>query len=197
MKVMVLDDCDPPPPSELAAFEARPNAILYTLEATRVVALGLIAFNILQIFVLFLWKGLSLVLLLKLALLADCILFSIFAFVIVFLATGLTFFLTRKDVIIRFAPFGRPVWHLCVPIEDIEVIEVRTYGRRYGSIYLRRYDRRRASAASTQGEKPREECGGPSAWLSLPWSWPPLIGFYGFKNYRKLVNRIIDLRTTA
>ena len=197
MKVTVLDDCDPPPASESVEFVARPNAILYTFEATRIVVLFLVAFNILQILVLFLWKGLSLVFLLKLTLLADCILFSIFALVIVFLATGLTFILTRKDVIIRFAPFGRAVWHLCVPIEDIDLIEVRTYGRRYGSMYLRRYDRRRASVASTQGEKPGEEYGGPSAWLSLPWSWPPLIGFYGFRNCRKLVNRILDLRATA
>jgi hypothetical protein len=191
---MVLDRGDPLSTDEVVEFQAKPNVILYALEAPRIVLLFIIGLNIMQICAIHFWKGTSLVFLLKLTLLIDFMLVSIFLLLVMLTAAGLTFVATRTDVGIRFMPFGIAAWRVFIPIEDIKSIEVRTYGRHHGSVYFDRLEQ------STRGAQPKaiDLLGGSAndtAWLSLPWSWPPLIGFYGFRNYDELVR--IVLRTHA
>ena len=125
----------------------------------------------------------------------DIVLFSIFILVLLPVVFGIEFVVTKKDVIVRFSPFGIGARRLSVPIGErggIAEIEVQRYGPRYGSVYLKRYGSVRRPMAI------RKVQDNASPWTSLSWSWPtPMVGFYGFRNYDQFADLIVSLRSKA
>lgn len=191
MTTLVLDQRAPLSADDVVTFYEKPNVILYSLEATRIVVLLILCLNVVQVLSLYFFKHVSLIFLVKLTLLIDSMLLLLFLVVVLLVATGLTFVATRTDVGIRFRPFGMEAWHLCVPIHDIKSVRVATYGPNYGSVYL---DRRRETRARAPIDLIAANGHG-TAWLSLPWSWPPLIGFYGFRNSDQFARIILELNS--
>lgn len=190
MKTLVLDKRAPLSSDDMVVFHQKPNVILYSFEATKIIILFIVGLNVVQVVGLHFLRHASLIFLVKLTLLIDSLLLPIFLFVVLLIASGLTFIVTRTDVGIRFRPFGIEAWHLCVPIQEIESVRVGTYGTNYGSVYLSR--RPRGAQASASMDFLGAQAPG-TAWLSMPWSWPPLVGFYGFRHYDQLVHFILEL----
>jgi hypothetical protein len=191
-----MDDHGPPSEDEVIKFREKPNAFLYSLEATRAWILFMLCFNVVQVLLLHFAKGAPIAFMVKLTLLIDCVLFAIFVVAVMLRALGITFIATNKNVIVRFTPFGGAAREVSIPIEDIKSIEVRCYGTRYGSVNLERYkDLYEALPRRPVNLKERQGWG--SIWFSLPWGWPPLIGFYGFKNYGAFARLIVDLRAAG
>jgi hypothetical protein len=101
----------------------------------------------------------------------------------------------------RIHPDGRGCDYSCryarywsIPIEDVASVEVRTYGQQYGSVYL---ERCKAGRGEPRRRPINIKTGNASIWLSLPSSWPALVGFYGFRNFDAFANLIVGLRDGA
>jgi hypothetical protein len=194
--VTVFNDEGAPPEGDVIIFREKPNPILYGIEATRMIVLPLLCLNVALVVLLYIARGAPILFLVKLNLLLDIVLFGIFILAMAPAAVSLEFVVTRKDAIVRFAPFGVGARRFSVPIEDIEGIEVRSYGPRYGSVYLGRYQAGHGSSRQ-QPIHVKKAPGDASAWTSLPWSWPPMAGLYGFKNYNQFADLIVSLRSEA
>jgi hypothetical protein len=166
---------------ETVRLKAKPNAFLYALEATRIWLLIVLCIAAVLALCIHLANGLPIAFLALLALVICCVLYLIFLAVVIFRALGMVFVITNKTVIARLSVMERTLYQVSIPIESIKRIEVRCYGPRYGSVYLERYTDLDDVTPRTINLKTRP--GWASIWFSLPWSWPPLTGFYGFRNY--------------
>jgi hypothetical protein len=196
VKATMWDTRGPLFEDDVIIFQQRPNPILYSIEATRIVFVFVLCFNVAQGLLLHFAKGAPLVFLVKLTLLLDCILLGVFIVLVMLRALSTVFILTNKDAIVRLSPFGAGFRQFSVPIEDIASIEVRNYGPLHGSVYLNLSDSSRRGSIRRDINLNNVERGG-SIWLSLPWSWPPLIGFYGFREYETFASLIGSLRSEA
>jgi hypothetical protein len=194
MKAVIMDDHGPLSADEIIKFQEKPNAFLYALEATRICIPFLLCFGVVQVLLLHFAKGVSVAFLAKLTLLVVCMMFPIFFLVVMLIAFCLVFIVTSKSVIVRISPFVGESRQMSIPIEDVESIEVRKYGPRYGSVYLVRYKDLYEALSWRLVDVKRAQA---SIWFSLPWGWPPLTGFYGFRNYDAFARLIIDLRAVA
>jgi hypothetical protein len=183
---------DEPAPWEgdVPLFREKPSAFLYLIEATRMVAVIVLLFSVVLVLLLFVLKGAPILFLVELTAIIDIVLFSVFILILTPVAFGMEFVVTKEDVIVRFSPFGIGARRLSVPVGDIAEIEVRGYGPRYGSVYLKRYG---SARRPTTIKKVQDNA---SPWTSLPWSWP-MAGFYGFKNYDQFADLIVGLRSEA
>lgn len=174
-------------------FRERPNMILYWIEATRVIILGLLCMDVGLVTLLHIAKGAPIIFLIELTVLLNFILFSIFVVVLMLATLKMEFLITLGNVVVRYSPFGVGRRSLSIPVTDVAAIELRRYGSRYGSVYLKR-----SSEAAGQGSSvPVTKVSDASAWTSLPWSWPPMVGFYGFEKYREFAEAIVRLRAEA
>lgn len=192
MRAVIFDDHGPISEGEVVKFREKPSALLYGFEATRVFVLFFMCFGVIQVLLLHFAKGASLTFLTKLVLLVGCMAFLVFLLVVVLIAFGIVFIVTSDRVIVRIALLGASCRELSIPIEDIKSLEVRRYSPRYGSIYLERYK----DLYETLPRRPVTlKQGRASIWSSSPMSWPPLTGFYGFRNYDAFARLIVDLRT--
>ncbi len=155
-------------------------------------AVLMLAMSVVLVPLLFVLNRAPILFLVELTVIIDIFLFSICILVLVPVAFGIEFVITKKDVIVRFSPFGIGARRLSVPIGDIAEIEVQRYGPRYGSVYLKRYGSVRRPIAI------RKMQDNASPWTSLSWSWPtPMVGFYGFRNYDQFADFIVSLRQEA
>jgi hypothetical protein len=172
---------------EVITFRQKPNPFLYSLEATRIWILFLLGLSLVQIVVLHLARGAPLIFMVELTFLIDCVMFAIFIVAVILIALGVEFIVTNKRVVIQVYARVR----LTIPVEDIKGIEVRCYGQQYGSVYLDRYN----DAYEKLPHRPidlTKKRGWASIWFVLPWSLPPLTGFYGFRNYELFELSILD-----
>jgi hypothetical protein len=188
--VTMFNDEAAPWDGDLIIFREKPSAFLYVIEATRMIAVLLLCLNVVLVLLLYTTKGAPILFLVELTVILDIVLFSIFILALMPVVFSMEFVVTKKDVIVRFAPFGIGARRLSVPIEDIAEIEVRGYGPRYGSVYLKRYGSLRWPMVV---RKVQDDA---SPWTSLPLSWP-MAGFYGFKNYNQFADLILRLRSEA
>jgi hypothetical protein len=191
VKLVSFDDHGPLSEDDAIIFREKPNPILYGIEAARVPLLFMVCLNIAQGLILHMTRGASIVFLVKLTLSLDCILFGLFIFVLMLIALGAEFILTDEDAIIRVGIYAR---YWSIPIEDVASVEVRTYGQQYGSVYL---ERCKAGRGEPRRRPINIKTGNASIWLSLPSSWPALVGFYGFRNFDAFANLIVGLRDGA
>lgn len=188
----VFKDEGEPPDGDAIIFRGKPNPILYWIEAPRMIVLPLLCLNVVVGALLHITRGAPVVFLVELTFLLDCILCGISILVMMLGTIGMEFLVTKDTAIVRFSPLGIGNRRFSIPIEDVAGIEVRSYGPRYGSVYLERYE---ASARLNRNVKRAR--GNGSIWLSLPWSWPPFVGFYGFRNYNQFAELIVSLRNEA
>jgi hypothetical protein len=166
---------------ETIKLRVRPNAFLYSLEATRVLFVGLPCLAAAMIPLLHITKGAAVgfVTLLAIVLGGGGVLIS---FVLgVLKALCIEFVITDKRVIARFSLMGKTLSQLSILIRSIERIEVRRYGPRYGSIYLnaRPPDVRSLPPASLNVRPGRI-----AIWLSMPMTTPRCWDFTGSGNLK-------------
>jgi hypothetical protein len=196
MRPVMMDVRGPLSEDEVVNFQERPSALLYSLEATRIFIPFLVFLGAVQALLFHAAKGLSIVFLIKLVLTICCLLFPIFFALVMFIALRTTFIVTNRGVVIRISQFGGNVRQLQIPIEDIKSVEVRRYGPRYGSVYFERY-KDLYEALPRGSVNVKDDLGRASIWFSLPWGWPPLAGFFGFRNYDAFARLIVDMRAVG
>jgi hypothetical protein len=190
---------------ETVRLWVKPNPFLYALEATRIYFLiTVFLFAVIQAVYA---RGLPLYIAIKIA--VTCYFFGHFIFfmVTVLLACCVVLIVTDKRVLVRVS-FIWTVDSVAIPIQDIEQIEVRSYGARYGSVYIDYSDASRSSlspdflhneplqmskARSRRARLVLKPCGLP-IWLSAPFTRPQLRGFYGFKQFDEFARLILDLQ---
>jgi hypothetical protein len=199
---------------ETIRLTVKPNAFLYTVEATRSYLLIMLAMVALLVPYVHFRTGLQIGLATQIALIVCGVLAPIFFIVVMIGAHCMAFLITDKKVIARMSIMGRIDDKISIPIKSIENIEVRSYNALYGSVYLKCYkeSRDRGSRSDTSdGSHPASlhrpviqprplaivRPGRASIWLSMPWSSPPLAGFYGFGHFEAFVSLIIERQAAA
>ncbi|TYL87946.1 hypothetical protein [Bradyrhizobium cytisi] len=98
MKTLVLDKRASLSSDDVVVFHQKPNVILYSFEASKLILLFILGLNVVQVFGLHLLRHASLIFLVKLTLLIDSLLLPIFFIIVLLIASGLTFIVTRADV---------------------------------------------------------------------------------------------------
>jgi hypothetical protein len=199
---------------ETIRLKVKPNPWLYALESTRAYFLFFLviaaAINFLPIFGKRIGiDGLSLIA----ELTTYAVLMGLFYLCVAAVTRRSEFVITQERVIVRQSMAGTTRDMVSVPIEEIGHVEVRSYGERFGSIYLKRNARANGRSRwkstdtlpgnptpTTDGPQPASitNRGGPLwIWLSMPTTSPPLFGFYGFIQYEAFARLIVDLRNQA
>jgi hypothetical protein len=207
---------------EVVKFRIKPNVFLYTFEASRfylVLFLG-IAFAVMP--VAYLKTGLPIGgLMLRIVLSVYGVLSIIFLVLVALIALCVEFIVTNRRAIVRLT-LGGVNDNVSIPLESIRTIEIRSYGKRYGSVYFDRdealppdglqfydgtssqtSDYLRAASFSPAVARTRRVAnlvvrqGRALAWLSMPSTSPALSGFYGFRQFDTFANLILELQATA
>jgi hypothetical protein len=160
MRALKLDRLGGLSEDEVVLSQAKPNPFLYCLEASRATILSMLGLSAFLILMLMFTKGGPLIFLLKVVAVLDLIVFSIFLLIVVLFARGLSFVLTNRNVLAR---AGRQ-W-LGVPLEEIKSVEIRSYGAKYGSVYLERYSDPFETVAGKSIELGKQSG---SIWLAVP-----------------------------
>jgi hypothetical protein len=189
MRVLKLDRVGRLSEDEVVLSQAKPNPILYSLEASRATILAMLGLSAFLIPLLMFTKGSPLLFLLKLVAVLDLIAFSIFFLAVALIARGLTFVLTNKAILVRTSRL-----QLGVPVEEIKSVEIRSYGAEYGSVYLERYSGPSEMIAGKSIELGKQSG---SIWLAVPSSKPQLFGFLGFKSFDNFGRMIVDLHNAS
>lgn len=189
MRALILDVSKQTDASDTILFEVKPNPFLYALEASRALIVALFALSVFLVAALMIIKGGPLLFLLKVVSLLDFIFVSVFFLAVLLIACSLSFVLTDRNVVVRAARA-----RLCVPLDEIKSVSVRSYGAEYGSVYLERY-RDALEKVSCKSVNLRPQSG--SIWLSMPRSRPQLMGFLGFRDFSKFASMIVDLRNAV
>jgi hypothetical protein len=198
---------------EIIRLRAKPNPWLYALESTRAYFLFFLVMAVAINFLPILKKRIGIdVLALIAELTTYAVLMGIFYLCVAAATRSSELIIAQERVIVRQSMAGKTRDMISVPIEEIASVEVRSYGDRFGSIYLKRNARAdgrsrwRSTATlpdnptpTIDGQSPQPASmtnrGGPFwIWLSMPTTSPPLVGFYGFSQYREFAKLIVDLR---
>lgn len=205
---------------ETALMKARPNPFLYAIEGTRapiVIAAvaGLVVFLMHPKMTLHLGLTFGLAVYLK-ALVVGYFLSILY---VSFIGSRTSFAIKKNRVVLyRRSIFSHTVERLSIPISAIRRVETRRYNETYGSVYLK-YNNESSAASETVSRPPSPltEFGKRSRrssstnsqllnsceridrksfwmWVSLPISTPRLSGFWGFKEFRRFADLIIELK---
>lgn len=175
-----------PPEVELTAiFREKPNVFLYIAEASRMTLAIVLCLSVAIMIVLYILRGAPILFLLELTSILDVVLFGIFTLVMLPGVLTTDFIVTERAAIVRLSALGIVNRSFALPIEEIEEIQVRNYGPRYGSVYLKRGNPRTIARVIRSAIAP---------WRSLTWSSPPLVGFFGFRDCNAFVDTILELQ---
>jgi hypothetical protein len=195
---------------EVVLFEAKPNVLLYALEATRIgfliTAVAMFAGLLIVYF-----KGLHVSVVS--AILLGLILYVIGNFCL-FLAAVLkahffTIIATNRRAVVRFSGWGMATTDgVSIAIEAITRIETNSYGATYGSVYLESDEASRSKSSRNSEHTFSEQRVSPyisdepsvvalpfkrtfSIWRSMPFA-PRLYGFYGFKRFDEFASIVSE-----
>ena len=182
-------DVDRAADDEVTLFAAKPNALLYAVEAAR--------FGFVMLAVVFAYIPLGYFAGWPMRFTALMTLFSYFlGNVVLFVAAAviacrLAFVITNRKIIVRLSVWGKTIDKISIASGSVVRIETNSYDATYGSVYLKSV--KIQAAASDEADEsaiPIKRRG--SIWRSMPWSSPPLYGFYGFKRFDAFANLISD-----
>jgi hypothetical protein len=191
---------------EIILLEAKPNAFLYALEATRfgfVMLVFLFAYVPLGYF-----KGWPLKFTTLMALFSYGVCNIVLFLGTAFIACQLVFVVTNRRAVVRFSFWGKTIDRVSIAIKAVNRIETNSYDATCGSVYLKTLnkltsenseDSERESRLSTTPHAskgpgsvavPIKRAG--SIWRSMPLSSPPLYGFYGFNRFDAFASLISE-----
>jgi hypothetical protein len=189
---------------EMILFEAKPNAFLYALEATR---FGFVMLAFLFAYVpLGYFKGWPIKFTTLMALFSYCVCNIVLFLGTAFIACQLVFVVTNRRAVVRFSFWGKTIDRVSVAIKAVNRIETNSYDATCGSVYLKSLktltpenseDGERESRLSTTPQTSKWPNAVPikrtgSIWRSMPLSSPPLYGFYGFKRFDAFASLISE-----
>jgi hypothetical protein len=183
-------------PDEIIKLRVKPNPLLYALEATKFF-LFVIIFP-LAVALLFSFRGLPLYLGLEIGLTIFFFGYLVLFFAVVLNALTTEFIVTDQRVLLR-STFLGVADRIDIRLQDIEVIEERSYNARYGSLYIISssdglFCRPSYNPASERCADLVVKSSRLAIWLSAPFTAPPMRGFYGFNQFDTFAKLIVQLQ---
>jgi hypothetical protein len=205
--------------NDVVRFRAKPNALLYAVEASRLFFILMLVVALLLMLVAHLATGIPVGGFMLGIVAAVYGAMSVIAFVaVVCFARCMEFIVTNKRVIVRASLMGRTQDNISIPIESISSIEVQPYNACYGSVYFEwgsalplenlPHDGSRSqisnyscpafnSAADRSRRVGNLVVRSRPMWRSITSTAPPLSGFYGFRHFNSFAELVAELQAGA